>query len=167
MRGVVTLAAAQTLPADTPSRELLVLIAFVVAAASLIAQGGTLGWLIRVLRLADVSDDRAAERTRLHAELSRTASETLAGSDVAARFPWIRERIEKMERQADADDTVIGTNLAFRAAFEQTRREVIDAQRETLMRMRSTGTYHSNLLSHELAQLDAEEISLDMRVDDD
>ena len=35
------------------------------------------------------------------------------------------------------------------------------------MRMRSTGTYHSNLLSHELAQLDAEEISLDMRVDDD
>ncbi|MCF3940548.1 MULTISPECIES: cation:proton antiporter [Gordonia] len=167
MRGVVTLAAAQTLPADTPSRELLVLIAFVVAAASLIVQGGTLGWLIRVLRLADVSDDRAAERTRLHAELSRTASETLARSDVAGRFPWIRERIEKMERQADADDTVIGTNLAFRAAFEQTRREVIDAQRETLMRMRSTGTYHSNLLSHELAQLDAEEISLDMRVDDD
>ena len=33
MRGVVTLAAAQTLPDDTPSRALLVLIAFVVAAA--------------------------------------------------------------------------------------------------------------------------------------
>ncbi|MDY6810353.1 MAG: sodium:proton antiporter [Actinomycetota bacterium] len=166
MRGVVTLAAAQTLPADTPSRELLVLLAFVVAAASLIVQGGTLGWLIRVLRLADVSDDRAAERARLHAALSRTASETLAASDVAARYPWIRERIQRMERQADSDDTVIGTDLAFRAAFEETRRAVIDAQRDLLLRMRATGSYHSSLLSHELAQLDAEEISLDMRVDD-
>ncbi|MEE4024313.1 sodium:proton antiporter [Gordonia sp. PKS22-38] len=165
MRGVVTLAAAQTLPADTPSRSLVVLIAFVVAAASLIVQGGTLGWIIRRLRLADISDDRAAERARLHAEMARTASETLAASDVAQRYPWIRERIERMEREADSDDTVIGTNLAFRQAFEHTRRAIIDAQREALLRMRDAGTYHSALLSSELAQLDAEEISLDMRVD--
>ncbi|MGC0366267.1 NhaP-type Na+/H+ or K+/H+ antiporter [Rhodococcus sp. 27YEA15] len=42
MRGAVTLAAAQTLPEDTPSRPLLILIAFLVAAGSLILQGGTL-----------------------------------------------------------------------------------------------------------------------------
>ena len=34
MRGAVTLAAAQSLPADTPQRSLLVLIAFVVAAGT-------------------------------------------------------------------------------------------------------------------------------------
>jgi NhaP-type Na+/H+ or K+/H+ antiporter len=47
MRGAVTLAAAQSLPADTPQRSLLVLIAFVVAAGTLMVQGGTLGWLVR------------------------------------------------------------------------------------------------------------------------
>jgi CPA1 family monovalent cation:H+ antiporter len=62
MRGAVTLAAAQTLPADTPNRSLLVLVAFVVAAASLILQGGTLARVVRWLRPAGV--DAAAQ----HAE---------------------------------------------------------------------------------------------------
>ncbi len=166
MRGVVTLAAAQTLPDDTPSRALLVLIAFVVAAASLIVQGGTLGWLIRSLRLVDVTDDRAAEHDRLRAELSRTAQDVLAGSDLAARYPWVRERIERMEEQAEEDGSATGINLAYRSAFEEVRRATITAQRETLLRMRDNGTYHSALLTQELAQLDAEEISLDLRVDD-
>ena len=42
MRGAVTVAAAQTLPAETPDRAFLVLVAFVVAAMSLLIQGGTL-----------------------------------------------------------------------------------------------------------------------------
>ncbi|RUR00921.1 cation:proton antiporter [Labedella endophytica] len=50
MRGAVTLAAAQTLPSDTPNRSLLVLVAFVVAAASLILQGGTLARVVRWLK---------------------------------------------------------------------------------------------------------------------
>jgi monovalent cation/hydrogen antiporter len=47
MRGAVTLAAAQTLPEDTPQRELLVLVAFLVATFSLVLQGGTLSALVR------------------------------------------------------------------------------------------------------------------------
>ena len=56
MRGAVTLAAAQTLPEDTPQRSLLVLIAFLVAAGSLIIQGRTLP---RVVRLVNPARDRA------------------------------------------------------------------------------------------------------------
>ena len=52
MRGAITVAAATTLPTDTPNRSLLVLIAFVVAAGSLLVQGGTLPWLVRRLGLA-------------------------------------------------------------------------------------------------------------------
>ncbi|WP_124707942.1 cation:proton antiporter [Gordonia insulae] len=167
MRGVVTLAAAQTLPDDTPSRALLVLIAFVVAAASLILQGGTLGWVIRRLRLADIADDRAAEHDRLRAELSRTAQDVLSSSDLAARYPWVRERIQRMEEQAEEDGNATGIDLAYRQAFEEVRRATIAAQRETLLRMRDNGTYHSSLLTQELQQLDAEEISLDLRLDDE
>lgn len=50
MRGAVTVAAAQTLPADTPHRESLVLIAFTVALISLLVQGGTLGPLVLWLK---------------------------------------------------------------------------------------------------------------------
>ena len=65
MRGAVTLAAAQTLPADTPERSLLVFIAFAVAAVSLLLQGATLGPVIRVLNPrrddpARVAQDMAA-----------------------------------------------------------------------------------------------------------
>jgi NhaP-type Na+/H+ or K+/H+ antiporter len=41
MRGAITLAA-QTLPEGTPSRSLLILVAFLVATSSLLLQGGTL-----------------------------------------------------------------------------------------------------------------------------
>lgn len=60
MRGAVTLAAAQTLPADTPNRSLLVLVAFFVAAASLIVQGGTLSRVVRWLKPS--GGDEAAQR---------------------------------------------------------------------------------------------------------
>ncbi|MGV9188972.1 hypothetical protein ACTOVN_04245 [Arcanobacterium canis] len=48
MRGAVTLAAAQTLPLDTPDRNVLLLIALFVATGSLIVQGLTLTLLIRM-----------------------------------------------------------------------------------------------------------------------
>jgi monovalent cation/hydrogen antiporter len=76
MRGAVTLAAAQTLPHDTPDRSLIVFIAFVVAAGSLIIQGGTLPLLVRLVKPAGV-DHRAAraERTELFRMLRQVAAE--------------------------------------------------------------------------------------------
>ncbi|MGV9182663.1 cation:proton antiporter domain-containing protein [Arcanobacterium canis] len=50
MRGAVTLAAAQTLPLDTPDRNVLLLIALFVATGSLIVQGLTLTLLIRMVK---------------------------------------------------------------------------------------------------------------------
>ena len=66
MRGVVTLAAAQTLPEDTPHRALLIFVAFLVATFSLVLQGGTLPWLVRVVRPARVNQAAMdEERIRL------------------------------------------------------------------------------------------------------
>jgi CPA1 family monovalent cation:H+ antiporter len=74
MRGAVTLAAAQTLPADTPNRSLLVLVAFVVAAASLLVQGGTLGFVVTRLRPAGPDPEaQRAERGQLLAMLADVA----------------------------------------------------------------------------------------------
>ncbi|MGW9166172.1 cation:proton antiporter [Agromyces sp. NPDC055658] len=92
MRGVVTLAAAQTLPSDTPSRSLLVFIAFLVAVGSLLVQGGTLPWLVRwLVPPRDTSAD-AAERRELRGVLRRAAMSELADSD----DPELRAVAEKM-----------------------------------------------------------------------
>ncbi len=69
MRGVVTLAAAQTLPLATPHRSLLILIAFVVAAGSLILQGGTLSAMVKALGLAGQGGAPEGEWDRLNSEL--------------------------------------------------------------------------------------------------
>ncbi|MDT9592897.1 sodium:proton antiporter [Nocardioides zeae] len=74
MRGAVTLAAAQTLPSDTPERSLLVFLAFCVAAGSLVLQGATLGLLVRWVRPAGVDTEALArERAQLVEVLRATA----------------------------------------------------------------------------------------------
>ena len=63
MRGVVTLAAAQSLPSDLPYRPQLVLVAFTVAIVTLVAQGASLP---RVIDRLDVQgSDEQAERVKL------------------------------------------------------------------------------------------------------
>lgn len=181
----MTVAAAQTLPDDTPSRPLLVLVAFVVAAASLLIQGGTLPWLIRKLKIGDDTESMLAERRRLRAELDATAQKVMAESETVRQIPWLRPRLEQVSREADEDadavsdagdsddpqsgvvpagaSTPYGLNFEERVQIRRTRREIIAAQRKKLLTLRSQGTYSSSALSRALGQLDAEEISLDMQ----
>ncbi|NDZ97161.1 sodium:proton antiporter [Streptomyces sp. SID6673] len=166
LRGVVTLAAAQTLPGDVESRSLLVLIAFVVAAASLLCQGGTLAWLIRALKVTEDADGRVAEHHRLRAELTATSRKVIAESELVARYPVLRKRFATIAKTADTEEGIIDANMRVRAAYEQIRRDLVAAQREVLLQMRDEGTFHSALLEQELRQLDAEEISLDLRAED-
>ncbi|MCF2527844.1 cation:proton antiporter [Yinghuangia soli] len=84
MRGAITVAAAQTLPADTPYRTELLLIAFVVAVTTLLVQGLSLPKVIRVLAIP--GDDTAADRAEYAAlldELGDRAREILDASDLA------------------------------------------------------------------------------------
>jgi CPA1 family monovalent cation:H+ antiporter len=60
MRGAVTVAAAQTLPENAPSRSLLILIAFAVATMSLVLQGGTLARFVAFIRPSAVDREREA-----------------------------------------------------------------------------------------------------------
>ncbi|MFY7874633.1 MAG: cation:proton antiporter, partial [Pirellula sp.] len=52
MRGVVSLAAALALPADFPFRTLILFVVFVVILGTLVVQGVSLPWLVRVLQLS-------------------------------------------------------------------------------------------------------------------
>lgn len=97
MRGAVTVAAAQTLPAGTPHRSLLVLIAFAVATLSLLVQGGTLAAVVRVLKptSADPEQERA-EREQIAAMLDGVQAPTQDPSSKDGALALIEARREAL-----------------------------------------------------------------------
>jgi CPA1 family monovalent cation:H+ antiporter len=170
MRGVVTLAAAQTLSDDvTDDRALLVFIAFAVAVGSLMLQGFTLPWLVRLLRLQHPGDDSLdrAEQSALDDELRDAAIAAL--SDPALRRRDGSEFSEDLvsvvgTRMVDPPDDADG--LPTRDLLEL-RLAMIEAMRMKLNQLSSGGGYSTPALRHALAELDADQLSLELRLDDE
>lgn len=143
MRGAVTVAAAQTLPEDTPQRPVLILIAFAVAVLSLLVQGGTLGPLLKRIAppvdAAAVAEQTDQERSRLF-DLMRKSTESIEPPPVDG------------ERSAASFERVKEYQLA-----------VIAAQRAALLDARDHGTFDADVLENALANLDASQIAIEMR----
>ncbi|WHP18595.1 cation:proton antiporter [Cellulomonas sp. ES6] len=172
MRGVVTLAAAQSLPRETPHRALLILVAFTVAAGTLLVQGGTLAWVVRRLGLSrDGTDDRA-DLDRLVVEMSRAAAELLGDPDLrrpdgTPYAPAVLELARRVaERQAEEVDVEVDADTdraSVAAQVRELRLATLDAQRAALLRVRDLGTASSGALTEALTVLDADQISLELR----
>jgi CPA1 family monovalent cation:H+ antiporter len=141
MRGAVTVAAAQSLPGNTPGRSVLVLVAFLVAAGSLLLQGGTLGAMLRLVKPATA--DPQAERDE-----RRRLMELLYEAGKAVPLPTTTER----------------TPEAF-AQHKAARLARLRAQRAALLDARDDGTFSADVLAGALSTLDADEISIDLRGD--
>ena len=175
MRGVVTLAAAQSLPVvTTPYREQLILIAFTVAVTTLLVQGGTLPLVIRVLKIQGV--DRAADRRELAElldEMSAAGIEVLDNPsfelpDGESVHPEILARVradtllatqtawERAEHADDDDGILNSPHQQYRAL----RREVLAAERDVLLDARSRGAFPSRILGRAQSLLDLEESRL-------
>ena len=170
MRGVVTLAAAQTLPRDdTSDRALLVFIAFAVAVGSLMLQGFTLPWLVGVLRLERSGDDSLdkAEQSALDDELRDAAVAALSNPALRRRdgTEFTDDLVEvvgsRMVDPPDETDTLPTRDLL------ELRLAMIEAMRTRLNRLSSGGGYSTPALRHALAELDADQLSLELRLDDE
>ncbi|MET0976285.1 MAG: cation:proton antiporter [Leifsonia sp.] len=155
MRGVVTLAAAQTLPQETPSRSMLVLIAFVVAAASLLIQGGTIAAVARRLGITGIAVNQE-ERQRLSDELR------VAAMSVVER-EGIDMRALARSFSDDDDDQDVPTPQPDMERFRGIRLAMIEAQRSRLLDLQRAGTYSSGTLTWALESLDADQISIELR----
>ncbi|MDI1460712.1 cation:proton antiporter [Catellatospora sp. KI3] len=169
MRGVVTLAAAQSLPVHFPHRSFVVLIAFTVAAGTLLVQGGTLPWLIRRLALGDASASVAQDVTALRRTGQETARRLLdddaltrPGGDAYDPQVLARVRADVVRDEAVPDIDTLETHRRIRQ-YRELRLRVIDGQRSALLRARSTGRYDSRELEKVLDILDAEQIMVEMR----
>lgn len=157
MRGAITVAAAQTLPVDTPLRAQLVLVAYVVAVVTLVVQGGTLPMVIRAARIPQQEEDRSRQE-RLRSDLVQASLETLeqveAGGNERERevAAVLRARID---HAADSD---VRRDEASRRAWTTVRTRMLDAQRQRLDALRSLGVYDSHELEAAQRQIDAEQV---------
>ncbi|AIY00449.1 hypothetical protein ART_0850 [Arthrobacter sp. PAMC 25486] len=152
MRGAVTVAAAQTLPEDTPQRSVLVLIAFSVAVMSLLLQGGTIGPLLRRIT---PETDQALVQEQSSTEWNRVM-ELMASSAGAVAVPGTEEEQEPPRPAGPPSQE------DFRVA-KQRQLDVIAAQREALLDARDHGIFDADILANALANLDAAQIALEMR----
>ena len=170
----VSLAAALALPLTTdaggpfPSRDLIIFLTYAVIFATLVIQGLSLPWLIRVLHITRGGDEENEEiRARLVA--SKAA---LAELDELEREEWTRDdtierlrtayqyRKRRFAAQAGAieDDGYEDRSLAY----QQIVQLVLAAQREALVRMRNSGEISNETMNHVIRDLDLEESRLEI-----
>ena len=167
MRGVITVAAAQSLPDDTPFRPQVVLIAFVVAGTTLLAQGLTLPRVIRALKIP--GDDPAADRAEyadLLADLAAQGEEVLDDPGLARPDgrPYdgdVLDRVREaaLARASFAEATEPDT-VSPRDQYRYLMLRILAAERAELLVARSAGRYRSRTLTRAQRALDLMEATL-------
>jgi CPA1 family monovalent cation:H+ antiporter len=175
MRGVVTLAAAQTLTAPTAENHLprypinlFIFIAFCVIVATLLLQGTTLSWLAQRLGVRqDTSTADALAEAGVQHQASRAALEALeANADGAP--PSVVDRLRALvESRSNNAWERLGNQQQETpsAAYGRLRREMIGAERRVFKVARNEGRIPEEVLTRAQRDLDLEE-SLLQRSDD-
>jgi CPA1 family monovalent cation:H+ antiporter len=165
MRGVVTLAAALTLPEDTPLRAQLVVIALVVTVGTLLLQGTTLPMLARALdvRGPDPREDALQEATVLGATTG--AGLRLIESDPSADQGIVQAIRDQASARINRCWERLGTlgpgdTETPSEAQARLRTTMIREERAELLRIRDAGAVDHSVLKSVLGQLDAEETAL-------
>lgn len=164
MRGVVTLAVALSLPAAMPGRDLMLVTAFAVIFATIVLQGATLGWLIRMLKPVDRDPPAQMSMAATEAAIERARAEAMEVHAYAPDGTLIhpnlldesRKRLEIVQRYA-ADEE--GYAEGFRLHFEVQQR-TLAAGRAELLRIHRAGLIEDEVLHDLEHDLDIEELAI-------
>ncbi|WP_205697176.1 Na+/H+ antiporter [Conexibacter sp. SYSU D00693] len=182
LRGAVSLAAALALPEDFPERDLLVFLTLCVIFSTLVFQGLTLPWVIRML---GVEDDGEGEREELLARreaaeaaivhLERLAEEewtrTRTVERMAGMYRFRRARIaQRIGEEGDwyvpddgEDDDDRWADLDGRSnAYQRVVREALEAQRRRIIELRDAGEISDSVLHVLERELDLEDQRLEI-----
>jgi len=162
LRGVVTLAAAFLIPEGLVYRETLIFAAMVVTAGTLLLQGLTLGPLVRALKLRgpDPRSDALQAATVLQTASTAALTELdriVTPTDAPETVELIRSRIAS---RPDALWEKLGRADGLETPAEQYRRlrlATLQSERDTVLKIRSSGTADHDVIEQVLASFDIEE----------
>ncbi|WP_354702503.1 putative Na(+)/H(+) exchanger [Paraconexibacter sp. AEG42_29] len=174
MRGAVSLAAALAIPETTdagvpfPGRDLIIFIVYVTILVTVVVQGLTLGPLIRAL---NVEDDEDAHRLRESKARLRAADAAISRIDELADEAWVRnETADRMRGlyeyrvkrfSAHFDDEDDGDIERRSQAYQRLRREVLNAERGEIIRLRNQGFINDEMMRRIERDLDLEDARLE------
>ncbi len=167
MRGVVTLAAAFLIPEDTPYRDVLVLLALVVVAGTLLVQGTSLPWLVRLLQLRGPSRaEDALQEAGLMQQVTNAGLEALeAHADENTPADVVDSLRQRVGQQVNAvwerlgpDEGTLETPSEH---YRRLRLVMLQAEREELLKIRDSGVLDHEVLQTVSGVLDLEESLID------
>lgn len=169
MRGIVSLAAALALPLTIagahpfPNRDMIIFITFCVIFATLVLQGFTLRPLIRLLGIKEDGREREDEqRARLaianHIIEHIEENYSMALSDDVLN--QIKTKYEIRIQRLRKDQSLKRMNDEQISQFHQIQRELLNNERQLLLRMRREGNISDEVLRKIEYELDLEEVRL-------
>jgi CPA1 family monovalent cation:H+ antiporter len=167
MRGVVSLAAALSLPAvladgaPFPHRDLIVFLTFCVIFVTLVLQGITLPPIIRALGLARASgpncEEREARRLVLEAALAHLEQAKQHDTEAAAElYDHIAGHYRQRHADLSAADSRPEPTVEHRRYLDLSR-ETVRVERETAVRLRNEGRINDEVLRRLERELDLTE----------
>ena len=133
MRGIVSLATALALPLQFPYRDLIILAAFSVVLGTLVIQGLTLKFLLRVLDLHD--DDPVGREVRAARARALEAVHASFAADQSPIAVAVRKQF-KVQLAATGPDA--GEGDRARAQHGELHRQALHAARQALVAMRES-----------------------------
>jgi CPA1 family monovalent cation:H+ antiporter len=165
LRGVVTLAAAFLIPEDVPHREVLILGAMVATAGTLLIQGLTLPALVRALKIR--GPDPRSDALQAATVMTTAANAALGALDKLVRPTDAPETVELLRSRINARPEAMWEMLG-RSNNEETpselyrrlRMKTLQAERDEVLKIRSSGTIDHDVVEQVLAALDIEESTL-------
>ncbi|KQV75754.1 sodium:proton antiporter [Aeromicrobium sp. Root344] len=169
MRGVVTLAAVFLLPEDTPEREVLVLMAFVVTVGTLLIQGLTIPMFVRWLKVPgpDIQEDHLQEATVLQSVTDAGMAYLDDEVDDSVSDAVMHRLRERAIDRTNAVWERLGGAETPSAQYSRIRGEMIRRERDELLRIRKLGTVDQAVLAQVMNALDVEESILDVASQDE
>jgi len=149
--------------APFPHRDLILFLTFAVILATLVGQGLSLPWLIRVLRLTSESGDREEALARLkaaraaRAALEKIALESWADADVVRD---VRNHLKQAtaHQRAMRDNNLTTGQSRSASAAQRIRHELNEAQGREIIRLRDEGAINDATLRKIQRELDFEEV---------
>ncbi|MEO5681622.1 MAG: Na+/H+ antiporter [Chitinophagaceae bacterium] len=175
MRGVVSLASALSIPLTLstgqqfPHRNLILFITFIVILFTLVLQGLSLPFVIRVLKVKDDEAENAEEqelgiRLRLAtAALDHMQSEHADDLGDVDAFRRLKERYERMieitnKKLLKEEETTAAAS--FLPRYRRMLIEIVSVRRKELQKLRMERTYSEEMLRNKEWELDLEEARL-------
>ena len=159
MRGVVTLAAALSIPREAPGRDFVLVAAFAVILVTVLGQGATLGPLIRALGLSG-ADEAARREDSVHeawARMTDAQHQAVAAAsrqeDGGDRHPRLLDQYGRQARLAREFMGDPDTHSSAKIEHHQVLLRAIEAGRAEILKLHQEGAIHDEVLrvlEHEL-----------------